>query len=157
MTAANLGPALAAFQRLLVATIPPFDRYMRGDSIAMTPLQVRGIEHFSRIGCANCHLGPICSDYKLHVSASPTTRGCRHRTPASRVDTSSDAFSSQSRIHPPYMHSGIIPTLDDVIEFYDDVNGGRRRRAGRTRNPQVARADLDPLLHRLNVDGGRLI
>ena len=55
----------------------------------------------------------------------------------------------------PYMHSGMIPTLDDVIEFYDDVNGGRRGRAGRTRNPQVARADLDPLLRRLNVNGGR--
>ena len=53
------------------------------------------------------------------------------------------------------MHSGMIPTLDDVIEFYDDVNGGRRGRAGRTRNPQVARADLDPLLRRLNVNGGR--
>jgi cytochrome c peroxidase len=155
VTATNLGRALAAFQRTLVTTNTPFDRYMRGDLSAMTPLQVQGMQRFARIGCANCHAGPMFSDYKLHVlgvpdnpklSASDAGVDNRYqfRTPSLR----------NLRHTAPYMHSGMLATLDDVIEFYDDVNGGRRGGRG-TRNPQVARAELDPLLRRLNVNGGR--
>jgi cytochrome c peroxidase len=156
VTSVNLSRALAAFQRTLVTTHSPFDRYMRGDSSAMTPLQVQGMNRFARIGCANCHLGPMFSDYKLHVLGVPDNpklpssdagvdNRYQFRTPTLR----------NLRYTAPYMHSGVIATLDDVIEFYDDVNGRGGRRGGRTRNAQVARADLDPLLRRLNVNGGR--
>jgi cytochrome c peroxidase len=153
MTAANLGKAIAAFERTLVTSSAPFDRYMRGDTSAMTPLQVRGMQRFQRIGCANCHLGPMFSDFKVHTLGVPDNG----KLPAS--DAGVDAryqFRTASLRNlvdtAPYMHSGTLRTLDDVIEFYDDVNGGRR---GRTRNPQVSRQDLDPLLRRLNVNGGR--
>ena len=68
---ANLGRALAAFQRTLVATNTPFDRYMRGDTTAMTPDQVRGMDRFQQIGCVNCHNGPMFSDFAAHVLAVP--------------------------------------------------------------------------------------
>ena len=110
-----------------MTTNTPFDRYMRGDSTAMTPLQIRGMERFSRIGCANCHLGPMFSDYKLHVLGVPDNP----KLPASDAGVESRyQFRTPSlrnlKYTAPYMHSGMIPTLDDVIEFYDDVNGGRR-------------------------------
>jgi cytochrome c peroxidase len=150
---ANLGRALATFERTLVAVNSPFDRYMRGDRSAMTPLQLRGMQRFQRIGCMNCHVGPMFSDFKVHTLGVPDNRKLadsdagvegryRFRTPSLR-----------NLVHTaPYMHSGTLATLDDVIEFYDDVNGGRR---GRTRNPNVGGSDLDPLLRRLNVNGGR--
>jgi cytochrome c peroxidase len=154
VSASNLGKALAAFERTLVAANSPFDRYMRGDSSAMTPLQVRGMQRFQRIGCANCHLGPMFSDFKVH------TLGVPDNARLAGADTGVDGryrfrtASLRNLVYTaPYMHSGTLATLDDVIEFYDDVNGGRRR--GRTRNPNVASADLDPLLRRLNVNGGR--
>ena len=71
VTAANLGKALAAFQRSLVANNSPFDRYMRGDRNAMTAAQLRGMRRFERIGCANCHSGPMFSDYQPHVLGVP--------------------------------------------------------------------------------------
>jgi cytochrome c peroxidase len=58
VNALNLGRALAAFQRSVVAVNSPFDRYMRGDTSALTPEQVRGMDRFERIGCVNCHHGP---------------------------------------------------------------------------------------------------
>ena len=67
----NLGRALAAFQRTLVASNTPFDRYMRGDTSAMTPDQVRGMDRFQQIGCVNCHSGPMLSDFAAHVLAVP--------------------------------------------------------------------------------------
>ena len=67
VTAENLGRAIAAFMRSLLANNAPFDRYMRGDSSAMTREQIRGMERFEEIGCIRCHNGPLFSDYKLHV------------------------------------------------------------------------------------------
>jgi cytochrome c peroxidase len=55
------------------------------------------------------------------------------------------------RFTAPYMHSGIFNTLEDVLEFYDDVDNGGGRRGGRNndRNVNVSRDQLDPLLRQL--------
>ena len=39
----------------------------------------------------------------------------------------------------------MFPTLEDVLDFYDDVDSRR----GGDRNPNVSREALDPLLRRL--------
>ena len=83
ITGAAVGKALAAFQRSLTATNAPFDRYMRGDRTAMTDAQLRGMERFERIGCGNCHSGPMFSDYKLHVLGCPTIPNSRRPIRAS--------------------------------------------------------------------------
>jgi cytochrome c peroxidase len=130
---------------------------MRGDQSALTPLQVRGMQRFQRIGCANCHLGPMFTDYQLHTLGVPDNG----KLPASDAGVEGRyrfrTPSLRNLLHTaPYMHSGTLQTLDDVIEFYDDVNGGRGRRGGgRTRNVNVPRENLDPLLRRLNLGGGR--
>src|SRR5712691_676875 len=71
VSAENLGRAIAAFERTLLANNSPFDRYMRGDRSAMTEEQVSGMQRFERVGCIKCHNGPMFSDYKLHVMGVP--------------------------------------------------------------------------------------
>ncbi len=139
----NLGKALAAFQRTLVANNSPFDRYMRGDRSAMTGAQIQGMRRFERAGCINCHSGPMFSDYKLHVLAIPDNRklpesdqGANHTYAFRTASLRNLAYTA------PYMHSGVFRTLDDVLDFYDDA---RRR----PRNRNVGRDQLDPLLRRL--------
>ena len=44
----------------------------------------------------------------------------------------------------PYMHNGLFPTLDDVVEFYDDV-GDRDER-----NANLGRDQMDPLTRTLD-------
>ena len=142
----NLGRVLAAFQRSLVTTDTPFDRFQRGDRSAMTPLQVRGMRRFVRIGCSNCHTGPMFSDYQPHTLGVPDNPklpvsdagiGKRYtfRTPTLR----------NLRHTAPYMHNGMLATLEDVIAFYDDVSNER------SRNPKVRGADLESLVSGLNV------
>jgi cytochrome c peroxidase len=148
ITAANLGKALAAFQRSLVANRSPFDRYMRGETGAMTQAQIRGMRGFERVGCMNCHSGPMFSDFKLHVLGVPDN----HKLPASDSGANETyAFRTASlrnlAFTAPYMHSGVFPALDDVLDFYDDVSGRGRRR---TENPNVRRNQLDPLLRQLD-------
>lgn len=145
VTSQTLGKALAAFQRSLTANNSPFDRYMRGDANAMTASQLRGLRRFERVGCINCHRGPMFSDFTLHVLGVPDNP----RLPTTDPGAGQYAFRTASlrnlRDTAPYMHSGIFRSLEDVLEFYDDVTDRR----GRDRNPHVSREQLDPLLRQL--------
>jgi cytochrome c peroxidase len=146
VTSDTLGKALAAFQRTLTAARSPFDRYMRGDAGAMTPLEIQGMRRFERVGCVNCHNGPMFSDYKTHVLGVPDNPG----RPASDAGVDdSYAFRTASLRNlsytSPYMHSGVFQRLEDVIDFYDDVAGRR----GGARNAYVTREQLDPLVRQL--------
>jgi cytochrome c peroxidase len=144
ITAENLGKALAAFQRTLVANNSPYDRYMRGDANAMSQAQIRGMRQFERVGCINCHNGPMFSDYKLHVLGIPDNR----KLPVSDDGVEQTyAFRTPSlrnlEFTAPYMHNGIFSDLDDVLDFYD-------RRGRRGRNQHLEREQLDPLLRALD-------
>ena len=157
ITAANLGNALAAFQRSIVANNAPFDRYMRGERTAMNASQLEGMRRFERIGCVNCHNGPMFSDYKLHVLGVPDNPLLPATDPGAENRYAFRTASLRNlRFTAPYMHSGIFATLEDVLEFYDDVDDRR----GRDRNAHVTRDMLDPLLRQLrgvDDDDGELL
>jgi cytochrome c peroxidase len=168
VNAENLGRAIAAFMRSLLANNSPFDRYMRGDRSAMTEKQVRGMQRFEEIGCIRCHNGPMFSDYKLHVMgvpdnpALPASDGGAQkppcpaspqepRTAASRAGCDSYAFRTPSLRNVeftfPYGHNGTFRTLRAVVGFYESTI------AGSSRNPNVRYEELDPRLRELkNVD-----
>jgi cytochrome c peroxidase len=152
ITAQNVGNALAAFQRSIVANNAPFDRYMRGDRTAMNASQLEGMRRFERIGCVNCHNGPMFSDYKLHVLGVPDNPALSATDPGAENRYAFRTASLRNlRFTAPYMHSGIFNTLEDVLEFYDDVDngGGRNNRRNSDRNVHVSRDQLDPLLRQL--------
>jgi cytochrome c peroxidase len=154
ISAVNLGRALAAFQRTLVAADAPFDRFKRGDRSAMTPLQLRGMRRFVRVGCGNCHTGPMFSDYQPHVLGVPDNPKLPSPDSGVRGDYAFRTPTLRNLRHTaPYMHSGMLRTLDDVIAFYGDVSNER------SRNPRVQSADLESLVSGLNVsaDGPALV
>jgi cytochrome c peroxidase len=156
----NLGRALAAFQRTLVASDTPFDRYMRGETTAMTAEQVRGMQRFESTGCINCHNGPMFSDFTSHVLGVPDNR----KLPESDAGIDKTyAFRTPSlrnlSVTAPYMHSGVFTTLPQVVDFYERISRGGGRRGGRDgRGPRgvnlnVSRDQIDPLARQLNMRG----
>jgi cytochrome c peroxidase len=143
VTGSNLGKALATFERSLLANHAPFDRYMRGETNAMTEAQIRGMQQFESVGCTNCHSGPMFSDYKPHVLSIPDNpklpvpdQGVNQNYAFRTASLRNLAYTA------PYMHSGVFPTLEDVLNFYNQVQR-------RPRNPNVGRDQIDPLLRRL--------
>lgn len=88
----HIATALAAFQRTLIAGGSPFDRYQfAGDSTALTPSELRGLELFRGRGqCATCHtIGATeatFSDDKFHGLGSGLSRmGARLPASINRV------------------------------------------------------------------------
>jgi len=143
----NLGKALASFQRSLVANNSRFDQYMRGDSRAMTSSELEGMDLFINSGCARCHSGPMLSDFKPHVM------GVRDNEKVTGIDSgfeNSFAFRTPTlrnlRFTRPYMHSGKLKTLEDVLTFYEDLKGNE------VPNPHVHRGQLDPLATSVKLD-----
>ena len=109
----NLGRALAAFQRTLIASNSPFDRYMRGETSALNAEELRGMEQFQSIGCVNCHSGPMFSDFTTHVLAVPDNP----KLPESDSGVNKTyAFRTPSLRNlgatAPYMHNGVFTSLD---------------------------------------------
>ena len=148
VTSDNLAKALAAFQRSLTTTRSPFDRYMRGETGAMNASELRGMRRFERMGCANCHSGPMFSDFKLHVLGVPDNPKLAVSDSGKDVPYAFRTASLRNlTLTSPYMHSGVFSTLEEVLEFYDDVRS--RRGGARNRNQHVDREQLDPLLRRL--------
>ncbi len=132
----NIGQALADFQSTLIANNSPYDQYLRGDTSAMTNAQLNGMAEFTENGCAECHSGPMFSDFEIHVLGVAEAQGLAtpdngdgnfgFRTPSLR----------QLAFTAPYFHGGQENNLNDAIDFYDNNNNSN--------NPNVANNQLDP-------------
>ncbi len=58
LTYDNVGLAIGAFERRLV-TPSRWDRYVDGDTRALTPAEVAGLKVFTDVGCVTCHTGEL--------------------------------------------------------------------------------------------------
>lgn len=80
---ANVGKALAAYQRLLTDTNAPFDRFVAGlsadgtaSTVPLSAAELRGLKLFlGKGGCIGCHHGPMLSDGEFHNIGAPTPDG----------------------------------------------------------------------------------
>jgi cytochrome c peroxidase len=137
----KVAEAIAAYERTLITPDSPFDRFMRGDRSAMTAEQQKGLEVFKRAGCVLCHNGPMLSDYKLHAIGltDSSSRRTEFRTPTLR----------NLRHTAPYMHHGGLPSLDEVLLFYDRLmdQAAETLEGG----DDATLPPLDPLLRRMNM------
>jgi cytochrome c peroxidase len=107
----------------------------------MTSAQIRGMRRFERIGCANCHSGPMFSDYRPHVLGVPDNRKLLESDAG--VKELPYAFRTASLRNlaytAPYMHNGVFETLEEVMEFYDEAPV----------NPHVSPSQVDRFVRRL--------
>jgi cytochrome c peroxidase len=68
VTQRNAALAIAAYERTVLANQAPFQRWIRGDTRAMTDAQMRGaILFFGDANCSTCHTGPALNDMDFHA------------------------------------------------------------------------------------------
>ncbi|MEP6729262.1 MAG: cytochrome c peroxidase [bacterium] len=136
--------ALAAYVRSLVALNSPFDRAIRGDTVAISSSARRGFNLFmGKARCGTCHFAPLFGgtmppDFirsELEIIGAPTTPAThnarldadegRARVDGAFVHRAAFRVPSvrNSAVTAPYMHNGVYRTLDQVIDFYDRGGG----------------------------------
>ena len=129
-----LQQALASYVRSIVSGNSPYDRYVAGQTEALSAAQRRGLDVFRGKGnCAVCHLGPNLTDEEFHNTGVGWKDGAsedagRAQVTGSAADTGAFKTPTLREVASagPYMHDGSLATLADVIEFYD--RGGERNR-----------------------------
>lgn len=134
VTIENTVSAIAAFERTLITPNSNFDKFLSGDSKAMSPMAIQGMELFDSLGCTECHSGPALNGW------TPETRTAEFaefpRNMESQYLTRYDLLSDKGRLEAtkkkedaqqfktptlrnitltaPYMHNGNVPSLEEA-------------------------------------------
>ena len=146
ITVDRVAEAIAAFERTVVTTDSPFDRYVRGSEDALTQEEKWGLEIFNGKGhCTACHWGGNFTDGRFH------NIGVKQQDPAKpdlgRYEITKDprdrgAFKTptvrDAALRAPYLRDGSEKSLESLVEFYN--------RGGDTDDP-----NLDPLIVPLSL------
>jgi cytochrome c peroxidase len=126
LSSATIGKALAAYQRTIVSTDAPFDRWVKGAKSAISPQAKRGFALFEgKANCVACHQGFNFDDNGFHNIGVKPLPGVvdNGRYGQRRVSVNKGAFKTPSlrniALRGPYMHNGIYSTLDEVVEHYN--------------------------------------
>ncbi|HLH12077.1 MAG TPA: cytochrome c peroxidase [Methylovirgula sp.] len=134
ITRAHIEEAIATYERSILSTDAPFDRWINGDENAIDASAKRGFLIFNGKGrCNECHSGWAFTDGSFHDigvakdqdmgrgQLFPTSVKLRH---AFKTPTLRDVA-----LRAPYMHDGSVPTLEAVIDLYDKGGIARPSRA----------------------------
>lgn len=122
--------AISEFQRTLIFADSPFDRFMAGDSNALTPDQRAGFVLFTgKANCSDCHTGWNLADSSFHNIGffnSQDSKSDKGRWGVTMDDADLGKFKTPSlrnvALTAPYFHDGRTKTLRDVLNLYNKPN-----------------------------------
>jgi cytochrome c peroxidase len=122
-----IGKAIAAYERTLETDNSAFDKFMLGDSAAISISAMRGRDIFLNKGkCFDCHFGP---DFTGDEYKNIGLFNGKNWNDSGRFNFSHNANDigkfkvpglRNVALTAPYMHNGSFQTLESVIEFYNN-------------------------------------
>lgn len=140
----TIGKAIASFERTVVSSEAPFDKWRKGDKNAISESAKRGFTIFEgKANCAACHQGFNFVDNGFHNIGLKKAGDMEDegRFAHRKVKVLKGAFKTPTlrdiALTAPYMHNGAYRTLEEVVDHYD--RGGD------------AKDNLDPNIKPLNL------
>jgi cytochrome c peroxidase len=126
-TPQNVAKAIAAFERTLVATDSPFQRYVNGDAKALSASARRGFQIFqTKAQCVTCHTPPLLTDNLFHNIGVPQVGPLAEdngRYEVTKKDEDKGKFKTPTLYNSAsllfFMHDGAFSTLEQVVEHYN--------------------------------------
>jgi cytochrome c peroxidase len=127
----GIAEAIAAYERTVISTDSPFDKYVAGDSKAMDEAAVRGMALFKgKARCVLCHGGPNFTDNQFHNLGVPQVGPMKEdlgRYYVTKAEKDRGAFKTPTLRSitetAPYMHDGAFKTLEEVVDFLNQGGG----------------------------------
>lgn len=130
LTFDNVAKAIAAFERTLLTPGAPFDRYLEGDTTALSAEQKAGLSLFQSAGCISCHHGVLLGGQGY--AAFSHVAGGEDIGRQAVTDRPEDRYVfrvPQLRnvaLTAPYFHDGSAATLHDAVEIMGSAQLQRR-------------------------------
>jgi len=125
VSGATIAKAIASYERTVLSTDSPFDRWMRGDPTAVNDAARRGFEVFRGKGnCETCHSGYNFTDNGFHNIGIKDPEGHEDlgRYNERKLAILKGAFKTPTlrnvAVTGPYMHNGCYRTLEEVVDHY---------------------------------------
>lgn len=132
----SIAKAIASFERILITSNAPYDRFVQGDRTALTAQQLRGMALFEATGCTLCHGGPNFSTASIfhessvwrvfpvqpHTEYEAKYKLTRDKGVANQVN---DQFQGIWRVPSlrnvsktaPYFHNGAVESLEEAVRI----------------------------------------
>ncbi len=136
ITIDTIAKAIAAYERTLITPDSPYDRFLGGDTSALTEKQIRGMALFESTGCTLCHSGPNFSAASLFSSDTPfrifpSIPGTGYENRYNLADDHGAALDDSGsnrgvwRIPSlrnitrtgPYFHNGSVSSLEEAVRI----------------------------------------
>jgi len=126
----TIAKAIATYERTAVSGVAPFDRWIAGQSDAISESAKRGFVVFNEQGrCSKCHSGWRFTDDSFHdigvATADPGRGGILKDLPVMQSAFKTPTLRNADR-RDPFMHNGSLSTLEAVVDLYD--RGGLEQR-----------------------------
>jgi cytochrome c peroxidase len=117
----NIAKAIGVFERGLT-TPTRWDRYLNGDSNALTPAEKAGFQTFAKAGCPSCHMGPLLGGniyQKLGIANPWPEESDMGVFMISGKEADKLVFKVPSLLNiaetGPYFHNGKVAKLEDAV------------------------------------------
>lgn len=151
--------ALSAYLRSLMTDQAPFQQWLRGDVMAMTPEQKRGaLVFFNKAGCYRCHQGASLSSVEFHALGVRDLyqTGGFNTGPDDKRNLGRGGFTGNAeelyqfkvpqlynmKNSPFYFHGSSHHSLASVVDYFNE---------GRPENANVPPEHISPLFHPLQL------
>jgi cytochrome c peroxidase len=138
-----------------------FDRYLGGDKSALTEPEKRGLILFiGKASCSECHNGRNLADNKFHVlGRAPNEADDVGRYAVSKDEKDRGAFKTPTlrnvELTAPYTHNGVLRSLEEVIEFYNEGGGEAKNKSDLILKLELTRQEKTDLIAFLKSLTGR--
>jgi cytochrome c peroxidase len=131
----NAQKAIALFEATLVTPNAPFDRFLRGQTDALSERQKAGLKLFIDKGCADCHNGlniggGMYARFGLAGAPGPELLPPDDRGRETITKDESDAYSYKVptlrniALTAPYFHTGKVWSLQEAVAIMGTVQKG---------------------------------
>lgn len=126
VTASNIAYAISQFEETLITPDAPIDRYLLGDTNALTQQQQRGLKKFIAFGCSSCHQGRNIGGnlyQKLgrvdHVPPELLNDLGRYNFTKDEADKFVFKVPSLRNVAKtaPYFHTGSVESLEEAVNI----------------------------------------
>ncbi len=152
ITKRSITNAIAEYEKTLITPNSPFDRYLKGDTNALSKRAKKGYALFKSKGCISCHHGVniganMYSRFGVFEPSEATWLGRYNITKKARDKYSFKVPTLRNiALTAPYFHDGSVATLNEAIKRMAQLQLGR----------YITQEEIDDIEHFLKSLSGDL-